>query len=663
MGAANNNDTGSKDWLKERAAISAAHRRQKTDPAASKLVDQLHKDRIQGNAEETVDEEYEDLDAITSVPPPEEIVVKVAPKENTTTTLHGKETSEDVYQSFMKSVLEGGLATESSLELSNFIIVVTIKMLQAQGIFIFKLVSSWRIHELYSKKKDALTPNTVDIIGNIDNIIDFLKNFHNQLVKCNTASDCIFRFPKGESLLKDLAFNQLNRILILHPVACQLIVKCVLEFSKCLNNVPNFIQGNNSRNWCADRIKSIIQSHNDVDEISDNFSYYNEIGLYEFHGLIVKEFITTIKEFLKVIENSSVELPNKCFIKISQQCLPLLNDLNMVELIDRIIVVATKNYLNYETCLENNNNDEQFLLFSDVFIEKLIFINTTFYEHLSIDAKDGLWATCPITVENEIMNIFGQLLFPIDSNYMNPHYIKGFLKSNIIIQRMFKHPEIFHQCLYVLMKLILEIPDQRILRLIELVIQLIFDENIEFIVNKSNIKCKFLSKLIDMITILKSNPDLNSLEELNRIRKHSFTIEESSYYLNHKRQVWIIFKSCVKWNYWTINEILDINKYSNIEELKEFISYLGWLILPIDEEDKEGLINLIITLTDIIIRIRDYLLNSARDISLIIKLMSQHKNLFENNSLLLYLILGILKYSETNFIESLESIVSISNHN
>lgn len=60
----------------------------------------------------------------------------------------------------------------------------------------------------------------------------------------------------------------------------------------------------------------------------------------------------------------------------------------MVELIDRIIVVATKNYLNYETCLENNNN-EQFLLFSDVFIEKLIFTNIIFYEHLSIDTKDG----------------------------------------------------------------------------------------------------------------------------------------------------------------------------------------------------------------------------------------------------------------------------------
>ncbi|CAJ0902038.1 20957_t:CDS:2 [Entrophospora sp. SA101] len=53
MATANNNDAGSKDWLKERAAISAAHRRQKTDPAASKLVDQLHKERIQGNSEET----------------------------------------------------------------------------------------------------------------------------------------------------------------------------------------------------------------------------------------------------------------------------------------------------------------------------------------------------------------------------------------------------------------------------------------------------------------------------------------------------------------------------------------------------------------------------------------------------------------------------------
>ena len=84
----------------------------------------------------------------------------------------------------------------------------------------------------------------------------------------------------------------------------------MLEFSKCLNNDTDFIlQGNKSRNWCVDRIKSIIQSRNDVDETSDKFSYYNEIGLYEFHGFVVEEFITTIKEFLKVIENSSVELP------------------------------------------------------------------------------------------------------------------------------------------------------------------------------------------------------------------------------------------------------------------------------------------------------------------------------------------------------------------
>ncbi|CAJ0914516.1 1584_t:CDS:2 [Entrophospora sp. SA101] len=48
----------------------------------------------------------------------DENMEEIAPKENTITTLHGKETSEDVYQSFMKSVLEEGLATESSLELS-----------------------------------------------------------------------------------------------------------------------------------------------------------------------------------------------------------------------------------------------------------------------------------------------------------------------------------------------------------------------------------------------------------------------------------------------------------------------------------------------------------------------------------------------------------------
>ncbi|CAG8566401.1 2292_t:CDS:2 [Acaulospora morrowiae] len=166
------NDAGSKNWLKERAAISAAHRRQKTDPAVARLIekaDQLHKERTQrhlhesadGSTEETdevpeppvivegrdrraavkkslrrsvlfssplnvstmpaEDEEGEDIDAIVNVPPPEEIVVKIAPKnpdEEEITPKHDKESTEDVYRSFAESILEQGLTTESSLELT-----------------------------------------------------------------------------------------------------------------------------------------------------------------------------------------------------------------------------------------------------------------------------------------------------------------------------------------------------------------------------------------------------------------------------------------------------------------------------------------------------------------------------------------------------------------
>ncbi|CAG8638913.1 9087_t:CDS:2 [Ambispora leptoticha] len=92
-------DAGSKNWLKERAAISAAHRRQKTDPAAARLIekaDQLHKERTQRHlreadeknetgrvpVEDIIEEEADgdDIDAIVNVPPPDEIIVKVAPK-------------------------------------------------------------------------------------------------------------------------------------------------------------------------------------------------------------------------------------------------------------------------------------------------------------------------------------------------------------------------------------------------------------------------------------------------------------------------------------------------------------------------------------------------------------------------------------------------------
>ncbi|KAG9289158.1 hypothetical protein G9A89_022467 [Geosiphon pyriformis] len=139
-------DAGSKNWLKERAAISAAHRRQKTDPAVARLIekaDQLHKERTQRHLREPVEEtdekmeagadalvnavideetDGEDIDAIVNVPPPEEIVVKVAPKpsvkEFTSNSGHGKETSEEVYRSFMETVLQQTLTTDNSLELN-----------------------------------------------------------------------------------------------------------------------------------------------------------------------------------------------------------------------------------------------------------------------------------------------------------------------------------------------------------------------------------------------------------------------------------------------------------------------------------------------------------------------------------------------------------------
>ncbi|CAG8460643.1 5938_t:CDS:2 [Cetraspora pellucida] len=158
-------DAGSNNWLKERAAISAAHRRQKTDPAVARLIekaDQLHKERTQKHLQEetvddetrdnvpepnaeiktprkvvknsfrrsllpsplnysappTEDDEEEDIDAIVSVPPPEEIVVKVSQKTVEETSNQTKEYTEEIYRSFAESVLEQGLTTDSSLELS-----------------------------------------------------------------------------------------------------------------------------------------------------------------------------------------------------------------------------------------------------------------------------------------------------------------------------------------------------------------------------------------------------------------------------------------------------------------------------------------------------------------------------------------------------------------
>ncbi|CAG8600141.1 9040_t:CDS:2 [Paraglomus occultum] len=124
------NDAGSKNWLKERAAISAAHRRQKTDPAVGRLIekaDQLHKERTHRNLRDPkendiAEDDGEDIDAIVNIPPPAEVVVKAVTPKLTETELetqsHDKEASEDLFRNFAKSVLEETLTTESSLELS-----------------------------------------------------------------------------------------------------------------------------------------------------------------------------------------------------------------------------------------------------------------------------------------------------------------------------------------------------------------------------------------------------------------------------------------------------------------------------------------------------------------------------------------------------------------
>ncbi|RIB19185.1 hypothetical protein C2G38_1281923 [Gigaspora rosea] len=229
-------------------------------------------------------------------------------------------------------------------------------------------------------------------------------------------------------------FPKKNRILVLHSETCRLVVKCILEYSKCVSGFTDSLTDSNyqSKNWCLNKINSLFFRHNpsyNRDNASEYIARSCGAGNYELQKIIVTESVTVIREFLETIITKSIAIPSQYFVKISEQFLPLLDDSSMWEMADLIIRSATNSALNITSY---TNNCE---VLSYEFVEKLVFTESIF-DKLSIEAKSGLWAACPFAVEHEVMKLFGHLLFSREKEYMTPREIKEVVRNELLFRRM-----------------------------------------------------------------------------------------------------------------------------------------------------------------------------------------------------------------------------------
>ncbi|KAF0448598.1 hypothetical protein F8M41_002634 [Gigaspora margarita] len=517
-----------------------------------------------------------------------------------------------------------------------------------EWISIQELISSWKqraLHETFYYGEC-----TTDILKNIDIIVEFLSVFHEQqLVGCKTAQECVTKFPKGGQLLTDLAKN---RILVLHSETCRLVVKCILEYSKCVTGFTDSLTDSNyqSKNWCLNKINSLFFRHNpsyNRDNASEYIARSCGAGNYELQKIIVTESITIIREFLETIITKSIALPSQYFIKISEQFLPLLDDSSMWEMADLIIRSATNSSLNITSYTDNCE------VLSYEFVEKLVFTESIF-DKLSIEAKSGLWATCPFAVEHEVMKLFGHLLFSREKEYMTPREIKEVVRNELLFRRMVVHPRICHLCFNILTKLVIESPDWRILRLIGYIIQPIFENDLRN--GYSSFEEYLPQPFMELVSNLTNYiSGAHEFSMINSCIKQFLLSQSLSDVRMCRKQVWILLMSFPKWHYWIIEVIFDELLFPEISELEEPIHYLAWLMCP---RDDNTIITLTNTIVDIIISVRECLSASQNRNERILLCLERYQPIFTNQMILVDIVLGL--WPITNSLDLMKKLVRFS---
>ncbi|CAG8710269.1 10835_t:CDS:10, partial [Dentiscutata erythropus] len=521
-----------------------------------------------------------------------------------------------------------------------------------------ELISSWKQHVLH--ESFYYGGCTADILKNIDIVVDFLNVFHEQqLVGCKTAQECVTKFPKGGQLLTDLAKN---RILVLHSETCRLVVKCILEYSKCVSEFPDSLTNSNyqSKNWCLNKIKSLFFRHNpsyNRDNASECIARSCGAGNYELQKIIVTESVTVIREFLETIITNSIVMPSQYFVKISEQFLPLLDESSMWEMADLIIRSATSRALNVTSYTDNCE------VLSCKFVEKLVFSESIF-DRLSIEAKSGhvmlvfFQARLKfISPPSQVMKLFGHLLFSREKEYMAPREIKEAVRNELLFQRMIIHPRICHLCFDILTKLVIESPDWRILRLVRYIIQPIFESDFR---NGYSSLAEYLPQpFADLVSNLTNYiSGAHDFSMINSCIKQFLLSQGLSDVRMCRKQVWILLMSFPKWHYWIIEVIFDELLFPEISELEEPIRYLAWLVCP---RDDNTIITLTNTIVDIIISVRECLSVSQHRNEKILSCLERYQPIFTNQMILVDIILGL--WPVTNSLDLMKKLVRFSRKN
>ncbi|CAG8449288.1 10372_t:CDS:10 [Ambispora leptoticha] len=484
-----------------------------------------------------------------------------------------------------------------------------------------ELVSNWNPSASCSEKPNIFTCQTVDIVKNVDKINKFLEMLLEQITACADVHECATKFSPGVRVLGEFVPN---KILLLHPKTFDLIVKCIIGYVKIFDLESEFLtELKKPIDWCIRAFRSITKCKNVniSKDIVELIEYYCQTGSIERNNYLIKESVATITQCLDNLELFSVRPSVSCLKNLSEQCIPLLNDISHSNLVDRIIRAAI------------NNNPADSL--SDFFVEHLVFFKPEFYQKLSESSKIGLCNNFPFVVEYEVLTLFGQLLFP-SNKYRSPPIIRNYYKDAQLFRIMSISPIIFNTCFNVLLSLIDETRDLRILRLARYFIESFFEDTLK---ENGIIELYVFKPLDKLVSILCDEiQDSEAFSYLNIVRKELLLEGLPSDYELRRKQVWLLLLAFSKWRHWIIEAIFDQEKYPEIAQLEAPLDNLTWLVCPLDDA---VILNLKNVIADIIMSLRESINLHKGQTESILSILNQHEKIFKDNPLLTDITLGL----------------------
>ncbi|CAG8477737.1 5171_t:CDS:10 [Paraglomus brasilianum] len=468
-----------------------------------------------------------------------------------------------------------------------------------------------------------------------EKVIVYLNTLHEGLISCKTPEECNSRYPQGINTLTELARKD---GIALDPVLCKHLVNCLLEYSKVIDS--------------ADKSQNELHNHHRRDKASHNLADYCGVGTTSLDQAIVNESVGSITRFLDMMEQNSRALsviivlivrkkrllfasgdPDfihcrtqpECLRKVSEKCIPMLGDTRFLNLIGRIVRAATCSVF------------EDKMALSETFIEELIYYKHDSFELLDDEAKFGVWACFPAASEFEIMSLFRAFLSTSDQTYVSPWQIRKSLRASLFIRGIFARPRLLHISIEILVNILNEMEDWRVVRLAGCLVECIVDRSIA---TGGSLISESSTDSLDILVgyISREEPSVRTISKINSIRNNiSLECPPAEIY-KRKQCVWLLLMSLNKWRYWIIRAIFDRNSFPRVVDLEPLISYIVWLSYPQRESVCLDTMNVI---GDIICYLRAWLCVGGNDYGPVISHLNRYKHIFKNNNLLVDLSLGL----------------------